>query len=180
MTLPVTVSRGHPRCHHDVAHDRRQHGHGQGACGLLLGRGKLRARRGVKTSKATVTLLLVCPFRFPRSLPRTQEACEKTWRSAEGDPTCEHRWRRRLGRRTHGDDRPGRADHLGCAELAGMHSNPAAIRPIWAWSSPPARREEGGATRNATCNACVTQRMSQKLGINLAGIRRILELERRV
>ena len=39
------------------------------------------------------------------------------------------------------------------AELAGMHCGNTTV---WAWSSPPARRDEDGATRNATCNACVT------------------------
>ena len=63
------------------------------------------------------------------------------------------------------------------AELAGMHPQTLRIYEREGWCNRPARRAATAATATSTSSACGASASSPSEGMNLEGIRRVMQLE---
>ncbi len=185
VTLPVTVSEAIlgavvdvPMIDGNTATVKVPAGSSSGA--------EIRVRGGgVKTSKATGDLIARVAIQVPEKPSRELKKLAKEMATAEGDldvraSLARGRRRSKPWRRTGTDDAITFVISV-AAELAGMH--PQTLRQYDRLGLViPARTKGRGRryTKRDVQRLRDVQRMSQEEGINLAGIRRILELERRV
>ena len=120
--------------------------------------------------------------RRPRARTRARDLLARAQRRRRGS----RRWPLRSGRRACRVDvgfsvdetHPGLRDLRRRAARGDAPADAAAVRPARAWSRPAGRRAAAGATRRATSRCCARcSGCRQDEGVNLAGIKRILELQ---